>query len=175
MRKLVLLLLCITLLSYCPEENGDRSYVRIPMKTVLKDVDLRPQFKASDDIEYLKRPEFSHENVNTHLFTKATEAFTIKISDPFRQILKGVIADEKEKKALDLSLPALEDDLLEADAMRLLSESNSTLPDLFATPDNKKESPRASIGGRLLMDEQNPTYTMDGVLGAEVSLELKVH
>jgi len=177
MRKLVLLLLCIALFSYCPKENNYPLIDLITTNTVLEDVKRLFQPGKHDDMEHSDVSAPSNENAIAKLFNKATEAFTDKISDPFREALKGEVdpVEEKGQQSLDLSLPELVEEPFEIDSSSLVSEPESTLPDLFATPESKEKDSRASIGGRLLMDDQNPNYSMDAVLGAEVSLELKTH
>jgi hypothetical protein len=182
MRKLVLLLLCIALFSYCPTEKN------YPL------IDLITTNQVMDDVKQLfqrdKHDELSHDhdgdsqNSIAKLFDKATQSFTDNISEPIRQALQGDIdpvEEKKEQQVLDLSLPDLDEGDFSSDFNPQLGsiaeQHENSLPDLFSAPDksNKANDSRASIGGRLLIDEQNPNYTMDSVLGAEVSLELKTH
>ena len=177
MRKLVLLLLCVALFSFCPSEKDYPLIDLITTNKVLEDV--KRLFEGESDEELSDSGEtHSHQQSSiARLFNKATEAFSNKISEPIKEALQGS-SDEPEVKgqqSLDLSLPVYSYEAFDPTIDSLNDEPENTLPDLFALPETKKKDSRTSIGGRLLMDEQNPNYTMDAVLGAEVSLELKTH
>lgn len=180
MRKFVLLLLCIALFSYCPTEKNYPLIDLITTNQVMEDVKQLFQRDSNDT-------SHDHDGDNQHsiakLFDKASQSFSENISEPIRQALQGEVEPvaQKDQQALDLSLPELDDNDFEsgtnANFDSLADQQENTLPDLFSAPkeDAQTNGSRASIGGRLLMDEQNPNYTMDAVLGAEVSLELKTH
>lgn len=71
---------------------------------------------------------------------------------------------------LDLTIP---DQELDTEAPEQ-GQSTTLLPDLFsqqAGPDASSTS-RTSVGGRLVLDEDNPDYSMEAVRGAEVTLEV---
>ncbi len=180
MRKLVLLLLCIALFSYCPKENNYPLIDLITTNQVLDDV---KQLFQTDHDEANHAAMSKEEHSLAGLINRATNAFNDNISEPLRQVLQGEsdAVEPKDQQALDLSLPELSDNEFGNDFNGELEvfagQQENTLPDLFSAPKNTSNSKgsRASIGGRLLLDEQNPNYTMDSVLGAEVSLELKTH
>lgn len=178
MRKLVLLLLCIALFSYCPKEKNYPLIDLITTNQVLDDVKALFLTDQHDDAHHDGDSREEHTLVG--FFDRASEVFSDNISEPLRQALQGEmdVVELKEQQALDLSLPELNDQDFDEDFnSNLDGQQENALPDLFSIrqKDSTSKDSRASIGGRLLIDEQNPNYTMDAVLGAEVSLELKTH
>ena len=82
---------------------------------------------------------------------------------------------------LDLSLPDQgqfhDDDAVEIENSDLSDsgENAPLLPDMFKHQVAEEKPSSASIGGRLVLDEAVEEYTMDAVLGAEVTLEVKTN
>ena len=174
MRKVILLLMCIALFSFCPSEHDYPLIDLITTSKVLNDVkNLFADSKDEDE---------SHPDDENTGYRVTLAKFIEKASETFRGITsnseipqQGVVLESplKDQQSLDLSLPL--DDQLDDQLSAMDSEHKTRLPDLFSPLETKEKTSRASIGGRLLMDENNPNYTMDAVLGAEVSLELKTH
>jgi hypothetical protein len=174
MRKVVLLLMCIALFSFCPSEHD------YPL------IDLITTSKVLDDVKNLfgdtRDEEQNHADDESSGYRVTLAKFIEEASKTFRDITskdethqQGEILESplKDQQSLDLSLPL--DDHQDDQLSDMNGEHKARLPDLFSPLEIKEKTSRASIGGRLLMDENNPNYTMDAVLGAEVSLELKTH
>ncbi len=174
MRKLVLIILCVALFSFCPIEKDYPLIDLITTNKVLQDVKHFFSFAEDDEANGSDSiPELTSSIVK--LFDKATEAFSAKFGDPALDVEGDDQPDNKGRQSLDLSLPHMDAGVFDPNISISDSEQDNRLPDLFASPEKKEKDARASIGGRLLMDEDNPNYTMDAVLGAELSLELKTH
>ena len=70
---------------------------------------------------------------------------------------------------LDLTIP---DQQLSVDEQEHHAEG-ALLPDLFSQQGNSaSQQSRTSVGGRLVLDENNPDYSMEAVKGAEVTVEV---
>jgi hypothetical protein len=177
MRKLVLLLLCIALFSFCPSEQDYPLIDLISTNKVLdsyKELVNRPEH---GDANHPNKPHPDDQGTFARLLAKATKVFKSTINVPSDEPLLGDETESPivEQQNLDLSLPELNEPSFDTLTGPLEKHAENTLPDLF-NPNEVEEKPsRASLGGRLLMDEDNPNYTMDAVLGAEVSLEFKTH
>ncbi len=174
MRKVVLILLCIALFSFCPSEHDYPLIDSITTGQVLNDVKRIFNPSKHEDTHNFDEDDSGYQVTLTKFIESATQTF-LQITTKNEAGLKGEVLESplKDQQNLDLSLP------LESVSNEQLSgmdaDHEKRLPDLFSPVESKEKASRASIGGRLLMDENNPNYTMDAVLGAEVSLELKTH
>lgn len=164
--------MCLAVFSYF---LGQYIYPRIDLNetgTELKGSDLN----GSDS----ERSLFNSTSIKNALNREPVESDETSFESTLIENDGGASTFEDKPLNLDLSLPydgldPFED--TDAPAAQLSrNKYDNTLPDLFSDPieSNNKDS-RTSIGGRLLLDEDNPNYTMDAVLGAEVSVELKTH
>jgi len=78
---------------------------------------------------------------------------------------------QKRSMPLDLTIP---DQVITEQNEHLQSGAAATLlPDLFSPKGaSQSQQNRTSVGGRLVLDEDNPDYSMEAVKGAEVTLEV---
>jgi len=175
MRKVVLLLMCIALFSFCPSEHDYPLIDLITTSKVLDDVkNLFGDTKDEDDESHADDESTGYRVTLAKFIEKASNTFRGITSKSETQQQGEVLQSPlKDQQSLDLSLPL--DDHQDDQLSDMNGEHKARLPDLFSPLEIKEKTSRASIGGRLLMDENNPNYTMDAVLGAEVSLELKTH
>lgn len=199
MPKLVWLLLVIALLSFCPSEKDYPLIDLVTTNQVLEDVKRLIGSNQHEEMSHADEGQAEQPSMAA-MFDKATAVFRNRDAnsgtnndpqaeenlpqdshqsthqstddEPVTDVVDTVLKDDDSElnATLNLTIPDLADD---GAHKRFNIEYRNTLPDLFTLPESKKKSERTSFGGRLLLDEQNPNYTMDAVLGAELSLELK--
>lgn len=172
MRKFVLLLLCIALYSLCFWKGDYPSIDLIAMRKVIES--YKGLVNSPGDGKLTHRED---QGAFAHLLVQAAEAFKSTLNEANDESLQGNEAEAAitEQQSLDLSLPELDEGAFDVLNEPLEKYAENSLPDLFGSNEIEEKPARASFAGRLLMDDNNPNYTMDAVLGLEVSLEFKTH
>jgi len=78
---------------------------------------------------------------------------------------------QKRSVPLDLTIP--DQVITEQNEHQQSGAADALLPDLFSQKgSSQSQQSRTSVGGRLVLDEDNPDYSMQAVKGAEVTLEV---
>jgi len=104
---------------------------------------------------------------------KGAEERESKNKDAAEDAALEAAATLQQKRSMPLDPTIPDQVIIEQNEHHQSGAADALLPDLFSQKGaNQSQQSRTSVGGRLVLDEDNPDYSMEAVKGAEVTLEV---